>query len=491
MKSSIRTKITLMVIIFVTFVVGVSWLFCNYLIDGIFVSKVKKDLVITFNSCNELFVRQKSSDENNDGDLYGKIQNPNDAVVVVFGTEGQIYTSINDNNKMVQSLRNIISSIKENSSGITLTRGDYVITKNHDVTINADYYDLIGILDNNYFIVVRSPIAHIEATMQLLTSVFTKIAIGLTVLGSIFLIAFSNIFSAPIKKLSHAAKRMTKLDFDVKVPVTTNDEIGELGACMNEMSSKLEETISKLKTANLKLQGDIEQKKQIDEMRREFLSHVSHELKTPIALIQGYAEGLKDNLFDDPESMEFYADVIIDESQKMNTLVRKLLNLNEIEFGEQKLNIERFELVGFISDIIASSRILIEEADATIVYDEEVPVYVWADEYMIEEVFTNYLTNAIHYVKSDGIIKIYFERSKDNVRVCVYNEGNQIADEDIDKLFVKFYKVDKARTREYGGNGIGLSIVAASMEAHGKDYGVFNCENGVTFYFDLDANMPC
>lgn len=115
-------------------------------------------------------------------------------------------------------------------------------------------------------------------------------------------------------------------------------------------------------------------------------------------------------------------------------------------------------------------------------------MYVWADEYMIEEVFTNYLTNAIHYVREDGIIKVYYEKKENDIRVCVFNEGNHISDEDIDKLFIKFYKVDKARTREYGGNGIGLSIVAATMEAHGKAYGVENVEGGVVFYFDLDVN---
>ncbi|MGN0389595.1 MAG: sensor histidine kinase, partial [Wujia sp.] len=216
---------------------------------------------------------------------------------------------------------------------------------------------------------------------------------------------------------------------------------------------------------------------------------VSHELKTPIALIQGYAEGLKDNLFDDAESREFYTDVIIDESRKMNTMVKRLLTLNEIEFGETKLNIERFELVGFINAIIASTKILAEEKNAEILFEDTEPVYVWADEYMMEEVFTNYLTNAIHYVRQDGVIRVGIQHLEKDVRVYVYNQGDWIAEEDIDRVFEKFYKGDKARTREYGGNGIGLSIVAATMKAHGKDYGVKNVADGVLFYFDLDANV--
>ena len=194
---------------------------------------------------------------------------------------------------------------------------------------------------------------------------------------------------------------------------------------------------------------------------------------------------------EDEESREFYTDVIIDEASKMNILVKKLLNLNEIESGNVPLNIERFELVEFIKNIISAHMILVEETGARVLFEEDAPVYVWADEYMIEEVVTNYLTNAVHYVKEGGLIKIYFLSVGTNVRVCVYNEGENIPQDEIEKLFIKFYKVDKARTREYGGSGIGLSIVAATMEAHGKPYGVFNVENGVVFYFDLDANMPC
>ena len=189
--------------------------------------------------------------------------------------------------------------------------------------------------------------------------------------------------------------------------------------------------------------------------------------------------------------MEFYSDVIIDESKKMNQMVQKLITLNEIEFGNFNIKIERFDIVELIKGVLNSTKILTNEANIKIVFEENGPVYVWADEFMIEEAFTNYLTNALHYVCDDGTIKVYFERKEDIIRLCVYKQCNKIADEDIDKLFIKFYKSDKSRSREYGGNGIGLSIVAATMQAHGKEYGVYNVDDGVVFYFDLDINMPC
>lgn len=489
MKNSIRVKITLMVVIFTTAIVTGSWIVCNYLIEGVFVVSVKSNLESTYESCNELF-KHENIGNLEEGDLFGKISNPTDAIIFIFDRKnGKIYTSINDESQMMDSLNGMLRAVEESREENVYTPGTYTIRRNYDALINADYYDLVGMLDNGFTIILRSPISRIETTMTVITRVFIYVAVCLIVFGSLFMLIFSNVIAGPIKMLSHAAKRMARLEFDVKVPVVTNDEIGELGGYMNEMSQQLETTISELKAANLQLKKDIEQKKQIDEMRKEFLSNVSHELKTPIALIQGYAEGLKDNLFDDPENMQFYADVIIDEAHKMNILVKKLLTLNEIEFGETPIKIERFELVGFIDDIISASRILLEDSQAKIEFDEEKPVYVWADEYMIEEAFTNYLTNAIHYVCKGGLIKVFLEHIGTDVRVNVYNQGNRIPEEDIDKLFVKFYKVDRARTREYGGSGIGLSVVAATMKAHGKGYGVYNVEDGVVFYFDLDANV--
>jgi signal transduction histidine kinase len=488
MKISIRVKITFMVIFFAVFVIAASWFISKHVVGSVFIKSVKNNLVKTYDSCNELF---DSDDVTfNADDLTGKIDNAQDAIVVIFDSRNQnIYTTINDESQMMRSIEGILQTINSNDD-LVFERGSYEITKNHDTLINADYYDLIGVLNNGMLVVVRSPIARIQNAMSVIAKVFNNVGVGLIIFSSVFILALSSIFTVPIKRLSHAAKKMTELNFDVKVPVVTKDEIGELSSYMNAMSWRLQQTISELKAANIKLQKEIDNKQQIDDMRKEFLSHVSHELKTPIALIQGYAEGLKD-MADDEESREFYTDVIIDEAQKMNNMVKKLLDLNEIEFGTEPLKIERFELVEFLSQIISTSQILTENSDAIIEFDEKPPIYVWADEYMIEEVFTNLLTNAIHYVTPGGVIRIFLERIEGDVRVSVYNQGNQIADEDIDKLFIKFYKADKARTREYGGSGIGLSIVAATMEAHNKQYGVYNVDDGVVFYFDLDANIPC
>ena len=266
-------------------------------------------------------------------------------------------------------------------------------------------------------------------------------------------------------------------------------EIGILGESMNDMSAKLESNIAQLKAANLELQRDIDKKNKIDQMRTEFLSNVSHELKTPIALIQGYAEGLKEGITDDPESMDFYCSVIIDEASKMNTMVKKLLTLNQIEFGNEELVMERFDIIELVSSVVNANELRANQKGIKMIFNQtDEHIDVWSDEYKIEEVITNYISNAINHCDFDKIIEVNVKKvDNDNVRVSVFNTGKNIPDEDINNIWGKFYKVDKARTREYGGNGIGLSIVKAIMDSYGKQYGVRNLENGVEFWFDLDA----
>lgn len=221
-------------------------------------------------------------------------------------------------------------------------------------------------------------------------------------------------------------------------------------------------------------------------MRKEFLDNVSHELKTPIALIQGYAEGLKENISDDPESREFYCDVIMDEASKMNKLVKNLLTLNQLESGKDAVVMERFDIVSLIRGVLQTMNIMIGQKDAKVIFEAEKPVYVWADEFKIEEVVTNYVSNALNHLEGEKEIEIKLQDEDNRVKISVFNTGTPIPEADVPNLWNKFYKVDKARTREYGGSGIGLSIVKAIMESMNQEYGVQNFDNGVEFWFTLD-----
>ena len=280
---------------------------------------------------------------------------------------------------------------------------------------------------------------------------------------------------------------MSKLDFSQKYKLKdTNDEIDNLGKSINTMSDKLETTIKQLRNTNVELEKDIEEKSKIDEMRKQFISDVSHELKTPIALVMGYAEGLKVEINESPESRDFYCDVILDEAQKMDVLVKKLLTLNQLECGNDVISMERFDIVEMIKNYIQSAEIIIQQKQAHIIFEEQGPVYVWGDEFKVEEVVMNYFTNALNHLEGENNIIISLESMDGITKVKMFNTGQTIPEEALPHLWDKFYKVDKARTREYGGSGVGLSIVKAIMDSMNQHYGVCNHENGVEFWFEVD-----
>jgi signal transduction histidine kinase len=363
----------------------------------------------------------------------------------------------------------------------------YDILKQKDDTMQLSYLDLVGFIDSGHIVFIRTNFESLEESSKLSNSFLAIVGVIVTILGTFIMFLISRRFTKPIMVLEGIAKKMSDLDFDAKYQVKSKDEIGRLGTSINSLSEKLQTTITELKIANNELLSDNERKTQIDEIRKEFLSNVTHELKTPIALIQGYAEGLKENINDDQENRDFYCEVIIDEASKMNHMVKKLLTLNQLEFGNNVVDMIRFDVVALIRSVINSTDILIKQNEILVHFEEKEPCYVWADEYMIEEVVTNYMSNAINHALGSKILEIKLLRMEDVVRIAVFNTGELIPKEDLEKVWIKFYKVDKARTREYGGNGIGLSIVKAIMNSHNKECGCVNRANGVEFWFELDC----
>ena len=362
----------------------------------------------------------------------------------------------------------------------------YVIQQVSDRFVEMDYVESWGVLDNGCFFLIRTPLESIRDSVSISNSFYFFVGILIIAVSAVILWAVTKRITNPISELTVLSSRMKNLDFDAKYKCRAGNEIDELGENFNKMSEELEKTISELKSVNNQLQKDIENKIRIDQQRQEFLNNVSHELKTPIALVQGYAEGLKENISDDPESREFYCDVIMDEAAKMNKLVKNLLTLNHLEEGRDEVKMERFDIVSLIKGILQSMDIMIQQKEAKVSFEAEEPVYVWADEFRIEEVVTNYTSNALNHLDGDREIEICVCPEGDRVKITVFNTGIPIPEADIPNVWKKFYKVDKARTREYGGSGIGLSIVKAIMESHNQEYGVRNYDNGVEFWFTLD-----
>ena len=411
-------------------------------------------------------------------------------IAFIDSMNDRLVSSFRDGRFLADRVYQYILGFNEPQTETLVSEENYKIQKSYDKRSQGFYLEIWGFFDDNRTVFIMSmPIASIHESVDISNKFMAYVGLAALVFGSILMYAATKMVVSPIRSLASLSARMSELDFDARYTGTSEDEIGVLGHSMNTLSERLRDTIGELKTANNELQRDIEEKIRIDETRKDFIANVSHELKTPIALIQGYAEGLTEGMAQDPESRDYYCEVIMDEANKMNKMVKQLLTLTALEFGNDMPVMEPFDIVTLIRGVLSSASILLQQKEANVVFDQEQPIWVWADEFKIEEVITNYLNNAMNHLEGEKRIEIHLEQQEKEVRITVFNTGQHIPDEDLGNLWTKFYKVDKARTREYGGSGIGLSIVKAIMDSHNKSCGVENVEGGVAFWFTLDCSM--
>ena len=369
---------------------------------------------------------------------------------------------------------------------------DINLAKENDTKIN--YIIVSAYLDNGYKLYMRTPTADLQESARISNNVLIVIGSAVIIISGIIASFISRKFAAPILELNSIAQRMSNLDFSQKYQVNdTDDEMNNLGKSINIMSEKLENTIKQLTVNNSELEKDIERKSKIDEMRKQFISDVSHELKTPIALIQGYAEGLVENVNVDDESREFYANVILDEVNKMDRLVKQLLELMKLEYGKRDFNNESFDIVALINEVIKKCNVMVVENNIKIYFNCKNVIMAYADIFYVEQILMNYITNAIRYSKEVNgerkiEINIYLDAEKNKIRVSIFNSGDNIEEKELQRIWGRFYKVDSSRNREKGGTGIGLAFVKAIMNNYQNEYGAVNKENGVEFFFELDMD---
>lgn len=487
MKHSLKKQMSVIFIGLIAFIIVMIFIVNSSFLERYYQKNKEAELMNFYTEVENALIDSNISEDGVQETLGYTAEKMNVSAMVAEGNVIIFQTAREDNNMLMIRLAGYLFE-KNQKGGELLAQGDnYEIRKVKDWVSKSDYMEMWGYLDENHSFIIRTPLESIKESATLANQFLIYLGVFAILISIILVQFFAKRITDPILKLAELSKRMANLDFDAKYVSTGEDEIGQLGENFNIMSETLKNTITELKNANVKLKQDIAQKEKLEDMRSEFLGNVSHELKTPIALIQGYAEGLKEGINEDPESREFYCDVIMDEANKMNQMVKNLLTLNQLEFGQDDTLFERFDLTALICGVVQSCEILVQQAEAKISFVETDPVYVWADEFKTEQVIRNYVTNAIHHVDNEKRIEIKVTKNNDIVRVSVFNSGIPIPEEDLDKLWDKFYKVDKAHTREYGGNGIGLSIVRAIMESFHQQYGVQNYDNGVEFWFELDA----
>ncbi|AFU12119.1 histidine kinase [Bacillus thuringiensis MC28] len=293
---------------------------------------------------------------------------------------------------------------------------------------------------------------------------------------------YSKIIVKPLIKINRVTKKMANFDFSEKLPVTADDEIGGLSGSINTLSVNLKDRIDRLNVANTKLQQDIERERQLEKTRKEFISGVSHELKTPLSVIRSFAEGIQDGVSKDTT---YYTDVILEETENMNRLIVEMLELAKLESGTYKLEMTTFSIGELIQQIHTKLLFSMEEKQLQVDVDADTSIFVKANRSRIEQVVVNLLSNAIRYTPDGERIKVSVIETEDTVKVEIENTGNPIPEESLEKIWDRFYRLDASRSRHTGGTGLGLSIVKNILDLHHAKYGVYNTNNSVVFYFNL------
>lgn len=293
---------------------------------------------------------------------------------------------------------------------------------------------------------------------------------------------YSKIIVKPLIKINRVTKKMANFDFSEKLPVTADDEIGGLSGSINTLSVNLKDRIDRLNVANTKLQQDIERERQLEKTRKEFISGVSHELKTPLSVIRSFAEGIQDGVSKDTT---YYTDVILEETENMNRLIVEMLELAKLESGTYKLEMTTFSIGELIQQVHTKLLFSMEEKQLQVDVDADTSIFVKANRSRIEQVVVNLLSNAIRYTPDGERIQVSIIETEDTVKVEIENTGNPIPEESLEKIWDRFYRLDASRSRHTGGTGLGLSIVKNILDLHHAKYGVYNTNNSVVFYFNL------
>lgn len=487
MKRSIKRQMTVMFAGLTVCILATIFIINAFFLEPYYIRNKQRTFVETYELIQSRMMDGNKSLEEVAISIYDHVEAANISFFISDSSQGKAVSSMQNMERTEEQLFGFFVENPWEQGKVLAQAPNYTIIQMKDETTGMEYISMWGMYPNGVAFLLRSPLESIHESVMISNRFLLLIGAFAMMIGVIGVWYFTKRLTDPIMELAVISNKMADLDFETKYTSGGENEIGLLGANFNRMLEKLESTISELKTANNQLQKDIERKEKLEEMRNEFLGNVSHELKTPIALIQGYAEGLKDNVNEDAESRDYYCEVIIDEAQKMNQMVKNLLTLNQMEFGDEEIEFTRVDLTQVIYGVLQSMEILSQQKGAKVIFRQDTPVYVWADEYKVEQVIRNYMSNAFHHLSGENVIDVKIRLNDGKARVTVFNTGVPIPEADLPRIWDKFYKVDKAHTREYGGNGIGLSIVKAIMESFRQKYGVKNYDNGVEFWCEFDV----
>lgn len=487
-KMNITKKLFIINILVFAIFIGTTLIVQSVFFEKFYVSKKKSDLGYNIKKFKQSY--NKSESLIKAAELIEEYEETDNITIVVTDSLNRIklITKTPKNRFTViktKELKEFVGQWSNNPSNIiSLKTNDKTIittTKKRDASAGS----LVAISNNTQrdeIIYALSSLQPVSEAVSVIKQLYLYFSLGAIFFMIALSFIYSNMISKPLLKINKVANKMAQLDFSEKCVVNSEDEIGGVATSLNFLSENLNASLNSLREANAKLGEDIIKERNLEKMRREFVDSVSHELKTPVSIIDGYAVGLKDNIFEDKDR-DFYLDIIIDETRKMGNLVSDMLKLSHLESGSFKLKRENFNITELIYFTLKNNSGILNNNKVNIQLNLIEGVKINADWVRMDQVFTNFFTNALTYVNEFGTIYISIVDKGDRFSVEVENTGSSIPEDELDKVWDKFYRVEKSRNKKLGGTGIGLSIVKNILMLHDYPFGVENTDKGIKFYF--------
>ncbi len=458
-----------------------------YVLDDIFLFATKINLKNVANEIIEIDFKSDDykltlSDYEANNSIYIEIYSPKDNLFYTSESNESIYQSPEEESsspKLSPRIMRILSRTENEDGSYYELRQEYFATAKYvvygnflepDIGIEL-YYSLDAIKDS------AETAAMVLSMILFLILITVPIAVSST----------TKRYAVPLRKIIDTTKRLANFDFEADCPTFKYRDLNELSQSVNTLSHNLHSTLSELERRNKKLETDIETQRKLEKVQRSFIANASHELKTPISIIQGYAEGMKFGIGCD--STDEFCDIIIDEAQKMNNLVVRLMEYMQYNSETYRANYTVFDLHEFINENIESRKIQFSEKGISVTVDIPEKSFCYADTILVENVFNNYISNAISHADFEKKIIISLKEFGSCYRISVFNTGKPIPGTDIEHIWDSFYRADKSHSREEGRFGLGLSIVATNQNIMGQKYGVVNTKDGPVFWFDAKKNL--
>lgn len=455
-NNSIRVKTLFYLILFSVFILLVLWGIQLVMSSFLYEKYQMRDV-------QKIAKEISSTDDEDLHDYLSEIVYKN-AVCIEYINEMGVSTLYNDastgcllgrNNKILLKYKNDLISSGKEIKAINLVNPDY--------DSSALLYGIE--VDNNGYVFLYTMLSNVNKNYNLVKDQLIYITIVVIILAIVISLYLAKIFSEPIVKITEKSKILASGNFDVEFEKHGIKEIDELADSLNYLKNEVSKT---------------------DQYRRDLMANVSHDLKTPLTMIKAYAEMVRDITYKDKTKREENLNVIIDETDRLNTLVGDILTLSKIQANSDILEIERFDLRKEIDSILRRYDYLQETEGYIINLDSPEEIIIEADKNKINQVIYNLINNALNYTGKDKKVSIRITEENGEYLIEIVDTGKGINKSDIDLIWDKYYKKEKNHKRNVVGTGLGLSIVKGVLVKHNFKYGVKSVKNkGTTFYFKV------